>query len=187
MTKEEIVQGLYKGDSRAIKEAIKALEQQPSDEIIKYLECNDIDVQKFTKDMKKQRLQAIKSNISEDCVSRQATLNAIIKELCIKDESYLLQSEKAIYNVVKNMPPVTPTQSWIPVSERLPEDRNIVLVTAYWHETYQVMMASYFGEGLWWCVPFNNCGDHMQKLNPKAWSPLPKPYEEKRGNSDGEN
>ena len=30
MTKEEIVQGLYRGDSKAIKEAIKALEQQPT-------------------------------------------------------------------------------------------------------------------------------------------------------------
>jgi len=66
---------------------------------------------------------------------------------------------------------------WIPVSERLPKDRREVLVTAYWHETYQVMMASYFGDGLWWCVPFNNCGEHMQILNPKAWMPLPKPYE----------
>lgn len=65
---------------------------------------------------------------------------------------------------------------WIPVSERLPEDRREVLVTAYWHETYQVMMASYFGDGLWWCVPFNNTGEHEQKLNPKAWMPLPEPY-----------
>ena len=56
---------------------------------------------------------------------------------------------------------------WIPCSERLPEDRNLVLVTAYWHETYQVMMASYYGDGLWWCVPFNNCGEHMQKRNIK--------------------
>lgn len=77
-----------------------------------------------------------------------------------------------------NLPSVTPTR-WIPVSEKLPEDRNIVLVTAYWHEAYQVMMASYFGDGLWWCVPFNNCGDHMQKLNPKAWMPLPKAYDGK--------
>ena len=65
---------------------------------------------------------------------------------------------------------------WIPVSERLPEDRREVLVTAYWHETYQVMMASYFGDGLWWCVPFNNCGEHMQRLKPKAWMPLPLPW-----------
>lgn len=65
---------------------------------------------------------------------------------------------------------------WIPVSERLPEDRKTVLVTAYWHETYQVMEASYYGNGLWWCVPFNNCGEHMRQLKPKAWMPLPQPY-----------
>lgn len=69
------------------------------------------------------------------------------------------------------------TGHWIPTSERLPEDRREVLVTAYWHETYQVMMASYYGEGLWWCVPFNNCGEHMQRLKPKAWMPLPEPHE----------
>ena len=31
MTKEEIIQGLYRGDSRAIKEAIKALEQESAE------------------------------------------------------------------------------------------------------------------------------------------------------------
>ena len=65
---------------------------------------------------------------------------------------------------------------WIPCSERMPKDSRVVLVTAYWHETYQVMMASYFGDGLWWCVPFNNSGEPMQRLKPKAWIPLPKPY-----------
>ncbi len=33
MTKEEIIQGLYRGDSRAIKEAIKILEQEAFDEM----------------------------------------------------------------------------------------------------------------------------------------------------------
>ena len=41
---------------------------------------------------------------------------------------------------------------------------------------YQVMQASYFGSD-WWCVPFNNCGKHMQKLIPIAWMPLPEPME----------
>ena len=68
--------------------------------------------------------------------------------------------------------------TWIPATERLPEDRRGVFVTAYWHETYQVMIGSYFGDGIWWCVPFNNCGEHMQKLNPIAWMPLPEPYKE---------
>jgi len=75
---------------------------------------------------------------------------------------------------------------WIPVSERLPKDRNLVLVTAYWHETYQVMQASYFGEGEkngWWCVPFNNCGKHMRNdLHVIAWQPLPEPY--KKGGAE---
>lgn len=46
---------------------------------------------------------------SEDCISRQETLDAIIKELGIRNESYLMECERPIYNVVKNMPPVTPT------------------------------------------------------------------------------
>lgn len=85
---------------------------------------------------------------------------------------------------LKKLPSVQLARSkgkWIPVSERLPEDRREVLVTAYWHETYQVMMASYYGDGLWWCVPFNNLGKHMQKLSPKAWMPLPKPYKADMG------
>lgn len=37
MTREEIIQGLYRGDSKAIKEAIKALEQEPcEDKIIEW-------------------------------------------------------------------------------------------------------------------------------------------------------
>lgn len=78
-------------------------------------------------------------------------------------------------------------RQWIPVTEGLPEDRREVLVTAYWHETYQVMMASYYGDGLWWCVPFNNCGEHMQRLNPKAWIPIPEPYKQEVENGRTKN
>lgn len=67
---------------------------------------------------------------------------------------------------------------WIPVSERLPNDRKKVRVTAYWHERFQVMDASYYGDGVWWCVPFNNCGKHMRNdLHVIAWKPDDKPYE----------
>ena len=34
MTREEIIQGLYRGDSRAIKEAIKALEKEPCEDCV---------------------------------------------------------------------------------------------------------------------------------------------------------
>ena len=132
----------------------------------------------------KQWLDHIEQPTFDDCVRRQAVIEYI--EACGAELGHDLENESVREDIL-NMPSVIPTQRWIPVSERLPEDRNIVLVTAYWHETYQVMMASYFGEGLWWCVPFNNCGDHMQKLNPKAWQPLPQPYKEKRGKENGSN
>lgn len=71
------------------------------------------------------------------------------------------------------------TDGWIPVSERLPEDRKKVRVTAYWHERFQVMDASYYGDGVWWCVPFNNCGEHMRNdLHVIAWKPDDEPYKE---------
>ena len=101
----------------------------------------------------------------------------------IPEEAYnTLLTEQCIPNgldleyLVMHGTPLPKGHRWIPVSERLPEDRRTVLVTAYWHETYQVMEASYYGDGLWWCVPFNNCGEHMQKLKPIAWMPLPEPY-----------
>ena len=48
MTREEIIQGLYRGDSRAIKEAIEVLEQEPlldkiRDEIADLLELDNTD------------------------------------------------------------------------------------------------------------------------------------------------
>ena len=133
-------------------------------------------------------------------------IQEIITESGADKNAHTNQVLRAIMNGIETMPPVQPKvvpmaeirfdddklheivdeaiknieikPKWIPVSERLPEDRREVLVTAYWHETYQVMMASYFGDGLWWCVPFNNCGEHMQRIKPKAWMPLPEPYKE---------
>ena len=66
--------------------------------------------------------------------------------------------------------------AWIPVSERLPEDRNLVLVTAFWHEKYQVMVGSYFGNGEWWCAPWNNTSEPQQLLKTIAWMSLPEPW-----------
>ena len=99
-----------------------------------------------------------------------------ILEECTEDESsvcYVTSYDAdALDMAIKALEQTT----WIPCSERLSGDRREVLVTAYWHETYQVMMGSYFGDGIWWCVPFNNSGEHTQRLKPKAWMPLPKPY-----------
>ena len=61
----------------------------------------------------------------EDTISRKDTLKAMIEQLGIRNEDYLIPAEATLYKIVKNMPPVTPHPKmgrWISVSERLPED-----------------------------------------------------------------
>lgn len=147
---------------------------------------SDDELKHLEEQMEKERWQfiSVKQDPCDDAISRQAAIDAMAKIEhddiaqygCAIPEGF--DSSPAI-EALNDLPSVTPQPKmgrWIPVSKRLPEDRREVLVTAYWHETYQVMMASYFGDGLWWCVPFNNCGEHMQRLKPKAWMPLPTPY-----------
>ena len=61
---------------------------------------------------------------------------------------------------------------WIPVEERLPEDRSNVLVVAYWHERWGVYMG--------WCAPERDewsvhvgIGDR-DDVAVTHWMPLPK-------------
>ena len=67
---------------------------------------------------------------------------------------------------------------WIPVEERLPEDRGDVLVAAYWHERWGVYMG--------WCVPERaawsvhiGIGDRND-VAVTHWMPLPEPPKEER-------
>lgn len=48
------------------------------------------------------------NNSDSDCISRKNTLEAMIKQLGIRSEDYLIPPEATLYKVVKNMPPVTP-------------------------------------------------------------------------------
>ena len=75
-------------------------------------------------------------------------------------------------NVAKelaNLPPVKPTQNWIPVSERLPNIKNRregYLVTLKDKTVHDAIFTEYDGEH-WWNY---NCDDVI------AWQPLPEPY-----------
>ena len=67
---------------------------------------------------------------------------------------------------------------WIPVEERLPEDRSDVLVVAYWHERWGVYMG--------WCAPKRaewsvhiGIGDRND-VAVTYWMPLPEGPEEER-------
>ena len=62
-------------------------------------------------------------------------------------------------------------QRWIPVAERLPEDRSNVLVVAYWHERWGVYMGWCAPERAEWCVHIG-IGDRSD-VAVTHWMPLP--------------
>lgn len=61
---------------------------------------------------------------------------------------------------------------WIPVTERLPEDRSDVLVVAYWHEKWGVYMGWCAPERAAWSVHIG-IGDRND-ITVTHWMPLPK-------------
>ena len=60
---------------------------------------------------------------------------------------------------------------WIPVTERLPEDRSDVLVVAYWHEKWGVYMGWCAPERAAWSVHIG-IGDRND-IAVTHWMPLP--------------
>ena len=66
-------------------------------------------------------------------------------------------------------------QRWIPVTERLPEDRSNVLVVAYWHERWGVYMGWCAPERAKWSVHVG-IGDR-DDVAVTHWMPLPEPPE----------
>lgn len=64
---------------------------------------------------------------------------------------------------------------WIPVEERLPEDRGDVLVAAYWHERWGVYMGWCAPERAAWSVHIG-IGDRND-VAVTHWMPLPEPPE----------
>ena len=64
---------------------------------------------------------------------------------------------------------------WIPVEERLPEDRSDVLVVAYWHERWGAYMGWCAPERAAWSVHIG-IGDRSD-ITVTHWMPLPEPPE----------
>lgn len=107
-------------------------------------------------------------NSSTDCISRQAAIDALD---CIS----------GVEEVLRSLPSAQPEQRWIPVTERLPENDNEVLITVWDAEDdyVEVYKGFYQGHEWWtqWChgcskIKDEPCGENIVI----AWMPLPASY-----------
>ena len=101
----------------------------------------------------------------EKAVSIQDCINAIENTDCELSP----QAWREITNNIMSLPLVTPTQNWIPVSERLPEKDVEVLATTEWGE---VTIAMYCVTD--WLIHEGDTNAETDEI--VAWMPLPKPY-----------
>lgn len=130
MTREEAIKILkfqrgyfcdFKGcqEQQAFTMAIKALKQEPCEDAISRQAVDKLskELVHTTRDKADflcnfweglQKLPPVTPQPCGDAISRKDTCNAIIKRLGIKDETFLLESERAIYQQILAMPPVTP-------------------------------------------------------------------------------
>lgn len=147
-------------EHKLILDLIKALEQET---YYKNL------AQSYEKTINKLTKAIAEQQPSDDCVSR-ASVKELFQEGCVMGMYDFLGFD--------DLPPVTPTQSWIPVSERLPKESDgAVLITV----NGEVNTGRYSEfSNTWYKGDMRGVGGD----DPIAWQLLPKPYEEKRGSEN---
>lgn len=78
--------------------------------------------------------------------------------------------DKYFVKYIEDLPAAQPEPKWIPVSERLPETDEIVLVTAKPKKGLPNVNRAYYFNGFW-----HGSGSMSNVI---AWMPLPEPYKE---------
>jgi hypothetical protein len=114
-------------------------------------------------------IKALEQEPCEDCISRQAVINAIA------NTCFWLSADnwKELTKCINSISPVTPQQTrWIPVSERLPEIHQDMLLSLRSLDVEVGFRAE--TEPYFYCHSADGC--YVEPQNVLAWRPLPKPY-----------
>ena len=112
-------------------------------------------------------IKALEQEPCNDCVSREKVWSMITsgKYPNENDEQFI----DRLVEELEKMPSVTPTQNWIPVSERLPEDGTWNIFT----DGKNVSVERYKSDAI---DHFNPNGRWFSLEEAVAWMPLPQPY-----------
>lgn len=114
--------------------------------------------------MTKAKAIALLNEMHSHCILRSAT--------DAYDDALRDQKGEALMMAIEALSKPT-VGGWIPVTERMPEEKCIVLVTT--GNTDE--MSAFRWRGLWYC--FGEGSDVMHN-NPIAWLPLPEPFHAER-------
>ena len=115
------------------------------------------------------------STLDVDLISRSEAIKAIQKYGvgCLDPDDFSPeQSERFVINKLNELPSVTPQPRWIPVSERLPEIHQDVILSLRSLDIEVGFRAE--TEPYFYCHGADGC--YIEPQNVLAWQPLPKPY-----------
>lgn len=115
--------------------------------------------------------QERKMNRMDDLITRQVVIDELHKYFTDGFEQDRWWNSTQVLCAIKNCPPAC---EWIPVTERLPEERGTYLVSGKWaNEDGEVWICEFKRLYNWgWC-------NKADRPVVRAWMPLPEPYKEK--------
>jgi len=114
-----------------------------------------------------------------DPIDRQVAIESVADEIwhypneCYKNLNVFENAKDLAEHALRGLPSAQPEQRWIPCSERLPEEGEIVLTQANIENMISLCVASRQDYNYW-------KGWNTREINVVAWMPLPEPYREER-------
>ena len=122
-------------------------------------------------------IKALEQEPCEDAIDRAEAMTEIMMFAgnVKSDEEDIYIKVSDVVQLLRELPSVTPTQKWIPVSERLPEKNGKYLayiINKKDTNLQYIMTCEYYEGDLWNWFPDDDCASD----NVVAWMPLPEPY-----------